>query len=356
MFGFHSHSLFDAPWGQQPLWGAPWGSPYPQFSPAPSPFVPSYAPPLSARGAPAFGTPSQFSTVGGTSRGWGAPSRGTSSTQWGGSARAAPPARKQRPGITLFIDNAHISFFARACLYVLELAREQTGLEFKVCPIDLLGGQTKSPEYLSITPTGQVPALRDDDLYLFESAAIIRYLATKFGLNIEGHAADPACYGKTQSVIEYIRNKVMSNAATIVFNHYVKPKLGQELDLAAVAKAKSALADGLAFCEKFFFQQDPRFLVGTHLTTADILLSVTLKQLDLVHSEFDYTEYPVVFRSMQYQASTDAFAVAHRLFNKHVACECLPTTGNENADGKAPGADLSDEAADDAPTPDVPTL
>ena len=40
-------------------------------------------------------------------------------------------------------------------------------------------GEQRSPEYLAINPHGKVPALVDGELKIYESAAIIRYLAAK---------------------------------------------------------------------------------------------------------------------------------------------------------------------------------
>ena len=40
--------------------------------------------------------------------------------------------------------------------------------------------ETQSPEYLAINPMAKVPALVDDDLKLWESNAILTYLATQF--------------------------------------------------------------------------------------------------------------------------------------------------------------------------------
>jgi len=46
--------------------------------------------------------------------------------------------------------------------------------------VDFARRETKQPEYLAIHPMGKVPALVDDDFTLWESNAILTYLATKF--------------------------------------------------------------------------------------------------------------------------------------------------------------------------------
>lgn len=52
-------------------------------------------------------------------------------------------------------------------------------------------GRTRTPEYLAMNPMGLVPVLRDGPLTLFESGAILRYLAARYGKE-PFYPADPA--------------------------------------------------------------------------------------------------------------------------------------------------------------------
>ena len=61
----------------------------------------------------------------------------------------------------------------RAVLYEL-------GVPFDLAPVDLLTGAQRSPAFLAVNPNGRVPALEDDGLVLWESNAILTYLATKY--------------------------------------------------------------------------------------------------------------------------------------------------------------------------------
>ena len=57
---------------------------------------------------------------------------------------------------------------------------EELDVPYEVVHIDFKGGQHKSLEYRKIHPHGQLPALQDGTLTMFESAAICAYLADKF--------------------------------------------------------------------------------------------------------------------------------------------------------------------------------
>lgn len=60
---------------------------------------------------------------------------------------------------------------------------EEVGLEYKAHPIDINTNIQKEPEFLAINPNGRIPAIidRDHDLTIFESGAIMIYLAEKAG-------------------------------------------------------------------------------------------------------------------------------------------------------------------------------
>jgi len=62
------------------------------------------------------------------------------------------------------------------------VALEEMGLEYQVHPISLAEGEQKAPEYVRLNPNGRIPTLVDDGFAVFESGAILIYLAEKAGL------------------------------------------------------------------------------------------------------------------------------------------------------------------------------
>ena len=57
---------------------------------------------------------------------------------------------------------------------------EEVGAQYQLSRLDLLKGEQKSSEYLKLNPNGKVPTLVDDGFVLWESNAILLYLAEKF--------------------------------------------------------------------------------------------------------------------------------------------------------------------------------
>jgi len=61
---------------------------------------------------------------------------------------------------------------------------EETGLDYTVHPIDLSKEEQKAPEFLAMNPNGRIPVIVDhdnDEFVVFESGAILIYLAEKSG-------------------------------------------------------------------------------------------------------------------------------------------------------------------------------
>lgn len=67
-------------------------------------------------------------------------------------------------------------------------ALEETGLPYRVHPLDHTGGELDSEAYGRISPFHQAPAIDDDGFVVAESAAIVLYLAEKAGKLIPSDA------------------------------------------------------------------------------------------------------------------------------------------------------------------------
>ena len=58
---------------------------------------------------------------------------------------------------------------------------EEAGLKYEAIPIDTRKGEQFKPAYQAVNPNGKVPAIVDGDVTVFDSNAILLYLAEKTG-------------------------------------------------------------------------------------------------------------------------------------------------------------------------------
>ena len=70
----------------------------------------------------------------------------------------------------------------------ITIALEEMGLPYRIHPVDIGAGDQFKPDFLKISPNNRMPAITDPDgpdgqpIALFESGAILQYLARKTGL------------------------------------------------------------------------------------------------------------------------------------------------------------------------------
>ena len=63
---------------------------------------------------------------------------------------------------------------------------EEAGLPYEPIPVDTRKGQQFSPEFVAVNPNSKVPAIVDGDAVVFDSNAILLYLAEKTGKFLPG--------------------------------------------------------------------------------------------------------------------------------------------------------------------------
>ncbi|MDX5373086.1 MAG: glutathione S-transferase N-terminal domain-containing protein [Pseudomonadaceae bacterium] len=70
----------------------------------------------------------------------------------------------------------------------ISIALEELGLPYEVHALSFDRQEQKTPEFLRINPNGRIPAIVDDGFAVFESGAILIYLAEKTGKLLPGDA------------------------------------------------------------------------------------------------------------------------------------------------------------------------
>jgi glutathione S-transferase len=96
------------------------------------------------------------------------------------------------------------------------LALEVKGLPYQAHLLEMSKGQHKTPEFLAINPRGEVPALRDGEVVVAESVAILAYLDRQY--------PDPPLFGRTPAEAASIWQEVMQGALHVDrFEEFILP-------------------------------------------------------------------------------------------------------------------------------------
>jgi GSH-dependent disulfide-bond oxidoreductase len=99
---------------------------------------------------------------------------------------------------------------------------EEAGLSYEPIPVDTRRGEQFTPEYLKINPNGKVPAIVDGETTVFDSNAILLYLAEKTGQFLP----PPAARSELLSWLMFAATGVGPFCGQAVhFTHFAKEKI-----------------------------------------------------------------------------------------------------------------------------------
>ena len=104
------------------------------------------------------------------------------------------------------------------------LMLEETGLPYALVPVDTRKGEQHDPAYTAINPNAKLPALVDDGVTVFDSNAILLYLAQKTGRFLPPDT--PAARAQMLSWLMFVATGIGPYSGQCVhFRHYApEPK------------------------------------------------------------------------------------------------------------------------------------
>src|SRR5580704_16169730 len=85
---------------------------------------------------------------------------------------------------------------------------EEAGLPYEPVPLDTRKGEQHKPAYLAINPNAKAPSIVDGDVTVFDSNAILLYLAEKTGKFLPANANTPAARGPLYSWLMFVASGV----------------------------------------------------------------------------------------------------------------------------------------------------
>ena len=170
----------------------------------------------------------------------------------------------------------------------VEAVIDHLGLEVNIVYHDFLTGELRAADYLALNPNAMVPTLVEGDFTLWESNAIMQYLADRAG-DEKLLPKDPR---RRATVVRWqFWEQAHLNRAfgTLVFDGVIRPRLNLGAsNPGVVAKAQTDLTRFAAVLEGHLANR--RYVAADHLTLADYALPALETYRDAV--AFDWRLYP----------------------------------------------------------------
>jgi glutathione S-transferase len=158
---------------------------------------------------------------------------------------------------------------------------EELQIPYEYVSLDLQAGEHRQPNYLSINPVGKVPAIVDGDFKLWESGAILLYLADKYdaAVTTPEHRAELAQW-------------VLFANATFGPNVFIASMREQEMPRL------------LSFLNQYLEQR--AFLLGDRFSVADVAVGAFLAYMPIM-LKIDFADYSAIDRYTKQLAKRPAF-------------------------------------------------
>ena len=148
---------------------------------------------------------------------------------------------------------------------------EELELPYEHVPVGGVHGGNRDPDYLALNPNGLVPTLRDGDLAVWESHAIVRYLGAEFGSGLifptEARERAPV-----DQWTDWTATTFQPAWIGLFWNLVRTPEA--ERDGAAIAKSLAATESCLELMDARLAQVP--YLGGAEFTYADIVAGVAM--------------------------------------------------------------------------------
>jgi glutathione S-transferase len=158
----------------------------------------------------------------------------------------------------------------------------------------------KTPWYLKIHPAGKIPSIDDDGFILWESMAIVRYLADKKGSQY--YPKDLKKRAMIDQWMDFCTIHVQGGVEKVVFNKVFAPMMKLPVN-------EQAMAEGFKEVDRFFPIVDKQLqehgYIAGEMSIADLILLAIFDYTDL--AKIDYVKYKNISAWVKKMRAMDFF-------------------------------------------------
>jgi GST-like protein len=190
------------------------------------------------------------------------------------------------------------------------LMLEETGLEYDAIPVDTRRGDQHKPEFKKLNPNAKVPVIVDGDAVVFDSNAILLYLAEKTGQFLPDDS--PKARGEMLSWLMFVASGIGPYSGQAVhFQHHAPEKLPYAINRYTFE------------AERHFGIIDARlsgqpYMLGDAYTLVDMALWGWARMIPMVLGEAAWGSLPNLKRHLEAINARPAAQRAVALKDRHV--------------------------------------
>ena len=189
------------------------------------------------------------------------------------------------------------------------LLLEELGLPYEAVPVDTRRGEQHRPEFLAINPNGKVPVIVDGDVTVFDSNAILLYLAEKTGRFLPPDT--PEARSELLSWLMFVASGIGPYSGQAVHFRHFAPE-GQDYGVARYlfeARRHWGIVDQRLAARPFMLGQD--------YTIVDMAVWGWARMLPFVMGEDAWERHPNVKRLVDEIGTRPAGKAANALKDRH---------------------------------------
>jgi glutathione S-transferase len=190
------------------------------------------------------------------------------------------------------------------CTQRILILLNELELKYEIVNIDLTKKEQKSAAFLEIQPFGKVPAIKYGKHIMFESRAILRYLARDNADYVDLTLGDSA---QVETWLEAESQNYNPPISDIVFEKMFKKMYNQETDENVVKRSLEKLEAVLSVYENRFSKTKYKYIAGNKYSIADI-------------SHIPYTNY---FIKCGYENILMKYPLVYEWYNRIISREAV---------------------------------
>jgi len=170
----------------------------------------------------------------------------------------------------LIIYGSEVSSPSNKVRFMANLA----GVEYEYRSIHLAKGEARTPEFMKKHPAGKVPVIDDNGFVLFESNAILKYLARKYRPELYPSGIEEQAL--VDQWMDFVSAHVGQAMAKITFNRLLAPLREIEVDQRSLDEGVKFMHRFLPPVENFLEASEDSYFFGRAISIVDVNLLATL--------------------------------------------------------------------------------